>query len=271
MVIATLKCAFLQGPAPASGMFLYLLLVIQIRLHNLMSNRHCQTCSHMRCIFLSITWFWIYSANTRIYWADTEKWSRVWGFAMSTLMAVLEVGWLLVCILVCVMVKPLCWYRANYVVSSRERIRDDVFAVCVKLGFPLSCYLVERHLATKKCKFLAKARDGDRLNGDRCIVTIDPLGCNVEFNNEREDRMSAWHVCEALSVFHKTGLVHRDARLSNIVKVFVDSRGYYFMLNYWHGGRSVRGFSLPSHVTTRWKAIIYTKVRHVSCEKAFSE
>jgi hypothetical protein len=50
-------------------------------------------------------------------------------------------------------------------------------------------------------------------------VEISPLGHTPILTSEQSIRMMAKNVCEALSVLHEAGLVHRDVRLPNVVQV----------------------------------------------------
>jgi hypothetical protein len=50
-------------------------------------------------------------------------------------------------------------------------------------------------------------------------VEISPLGHAPILTSEQSIRMMAKNVCEALSVLHEAGLVHRDIRLPNVVQV----------------------------------------------------
>jgi hypothetical protein len=50
-------------------------------------------------------------------------------------------------------------------------------------------------------------------------VEISPLGHAPILRSEQSIRMMAKNVCEALSVLHEAGLVHRDVRLPNVVQV----------------------------------------------------
>ncbi|CAM6074883.1 unnamed protein product [Sphagnum tenellum] len=50
-------------------------------------------------------------------------------------------------------------------------------------------------------------------------VEIRPLGHAPILRSEQSIRTMAKNVCEALSVLHKAGLVHRDVRLPNVVQV----------------------------------------------------
>ena len=88
--------------------------------------------------------------------------------------------------------------------------------------------------SANKCKFLAHTRTDPKVgrNG-QYSVEISPLGCNVELKNERDGKLFARDVCEALSVLHKEGLVHRDVRLPNIVKVLEpDGKGYFMLIDF---------------------------------------
>jgi serine/threonine protein kinase len=50
-------------------------------------------------------------------------------------------------------------------------------------------------------------------------VEISPLGHAPILTSKQSIRMMAKNVCEALSVLHEAGLVHRDVRLPNVVQV----------------------------------------------------
>jgi len=50
-------------------------------------------------------------------------------------------------------------------------------------------------------------------------VEISPLGHAPILRSEQSIRMMAKNVCEALSILHEAGLVHRDVRLPNVVQV----------------------------------------------------
>jgi len=50
-------------------------------------------------------------------------------------------------------------------------------------------------------------------------VEISPLGHAPILKSQQSIRMMAKNVCEALSVLHEAGLVHRDVRLPNVVQV----------------------------------------------------
>ncbi|KAG0591420.1 hypothetical protein KC19_1G174800 [Ceratodon purpureus] len=92
----------------------------------------------------------------------------------------------------------------------------------------------QAYYSANKCKFLAHARTDPKVgrNG-QYSVEISPLGCNVELKNERDGKLFARDVCEALSVLHKEGLVHRDVRLPNIVKVLEpDGKGYFMLIDF---------------------------------------
>ncbi|KAG0592450.1 hypothetical protein KC19_1G252500 [Ceratodon purpureus] len=71
------------------------------------------------------------------------------------------------------------------------------------------------------CRFLPRIC----LIGDTAIhhnsyrVDIRPIGYSPVLGTEQDTRMLAQNVCEALSVLHEAGLVHRDIRLQNILQV----------------------------------------------------
>ncbi|KAH9558299.1 hypothetical protein CY35_06G001100 [Sphagnum magellanicum] len=53
-------------------------------------------------------------------------------------------------------------------------------------------------------------------------VEISPLGHAPILRSEQSIRMMTKNVCEALSVLHEAGLVHRDVRLPNVVQVSLE-------------------------------------------------
>jgi serine/threonine protein kinase len=82
----------------------------------------------------------------------------------------------------------------------------------------------------RECKFLPQVEREPKLLGSSYSIEIGPLGCSVRLHCEQDCKQFAQNVCQALAVLHRNGLVYRDVRLPNVVKVF-DSQGeYYFML-----------------------------------------
>jgi len=49
-------------------------------------------------------------------------------------------------------------------------------------------------------------------------------------DSEQDGKKFAQNVCTALAALHRNGIVHRDVRLPNIVKVFESQTEYYFMV-----------------------------------------
>ncbi|KAG0568484.1 hypothetical protein KC19_6G022400 [Ceratodon purpureus] len=60
---------------------------------------------------------------------------------------------------------------------------------------------------------------GRAVSRNTYTVEIYPLGFSPILKSEQDTRMLVKNVCEALSVLHEAGLVHRDVRYPNIVQV----------------------------------------------------
>ena len=88
----------------------------------------------------------------------------------------------------------------------------------------------EAYNVAKGCKFLARARREPKLTVNTYSVRIAPLGCEVKLVSEQDGKKFAHNVCTTLAALHGNGIVHRDVRLPNIVKVFESQTEYYFMV-----------------------------------------
>ena len=90
---------------------------------------------------------------------------------------------------------------------------------CARWGTHLDM-VTKAYTAAEGCKFLPGVVDGPTENrAGTYSVKIRPLGYSVTLTSEEDGKMLAWNVCKALSVLHKLGLVHRDVRLPNIVRL----------------------------------------------------
>lgn len=113
--------------------------------------------------------------------------------------------------------------------SVRKTVKDFSGHCETCLGSSLEV-IKKAYDVARECKFLAQAKREPKLLGSSYSVEIGTLGCSVWLRYEQDCKQFAQNVCQALAVLHRNGLVHRDVRLPNVVKVFDSQGDYYFML-----------------------------------------
>jgi hypothetical protein len=80
--------------------------------------------------------------------------------------------------------------------------------------------ILRAYKAGERCPSLPQLMGDDYIScTGTYTVEISPLGHPPILRSEQSIRMMAKNVCEALSVLHEAGLVHRDVRLPNVVQV----------------------------------------------------